>query len=196
MVRFVRVCLEVYAKPRAAFSRLRRSPAPVWGLYGVVGRSLMLSLLFYLPLVLSGHTSPVPSYISFIPTEQVYLILIFFTPVFFSFEWLMFGAFVHLVLRLAGHRDDVDVILNVIGVTWFVIQPVLLVLDWITLAAGANVPAFVGVIHLTVAIVWGTVLTVVAYRETLDTPYRLSIVLSVACSIIYLPLGILFMKPL
>jgi hypothetical protein len=38
-------------------------------------------------------------------------------------------------------------------------------------------------------------LTVIAYREVLCVPYWLSFLVSVAASLIHLPLGALFMRP-
>jgi hypothetical protein len=108
---------------------LRSKPAPYWGFAGQFMRAALDSLLLYLPLALMGLVTPTPSNISILPTTA-YWHLVWLSPLVLGAEWLLAGAFTHLVLRLSGRRSEFDQILNISGMATIVVGAFILLWDW------------------------------------------------------------------
>lgn len=126
---FIRLWCTGYYNPVKMIEELRSKPAPRWGFYGQLLRALLDSLLLYLPVALMGRIPPAPSNISFLPTGQYYWHLIWIAPIVLGAEWLLWSAFTHVVLRLAGRRSDFDQILNIVGMATIVVGAFILVWD-------------------------------------------------------------------
>ena len=67
---FYEIWLLGYRSPSRLFEELKSKPAPMWGIYAVLIRSVLNSLLLFLPLHLLGREPSVPSYLTFLRTES------------------------------------------------------------------------------------------------------------------------------
>ena len=101
MENFAGVWFTGYVSPKRFVNALKGKPAPHWGLYAVVIRSLMDSLLLYLPVAILGRQPPTPSYLTFISTENYYTALVGLAPLVFLAQWLLCASVIHVVLRLS-----------------------------------------------------------------------------------------------
>jgi len=190
---FLRLWAAGYARPVAFVDGLRSKPAPHWGIYGQLVRAGLDSLLIYLPVALMGRVPPTPSYVSFIPTETYYVALIGLCPVFLIGGLLLSAAFLHVALRLSGRWSDFDQVLNLIGMGALVVGAVLIPWDWMWFAIGGVDQIFLGLSHLVISL-WGTMLTVLGLKRTLDVPVVLGIIVSVLAIPVSLPVAIMFMR--
>ncbi len=190
---YLRLWRSFYTSPRRFASDLSSAPSPRWGLLASVQRSLMDSLLLYLPLYLMGRLPPEPSYIGFIPNKVYYAALVGIAPVVLVAEWLLAAAAAHLVLRLAGRRSDIDQILNISGFVALGIGSVLLVWDWIWVLLGGMNQYWLGISHLVIDL-WGVAVTALAFKKILGLPVLLGAALSILGIAAALPLAIMFMR--
>jgi hypothetical protein len=198
---FIRLWLTAYRSPARFAEGLRGKPAPHWGLAAVILRGLIDALLLYLPIYLMGWKPPTPSFIPIFSTERYYRTLIFIGPLLFLAHWLMAGALMYVALRLTRRRSDeapadqagIDVILNILGMTSLSIAAVLLVWDWLYIAAGWGDQYFLGVTHLVID-VWGIAIAVVAFKRLLGVPVWLGVLLQILNVVTWLPLGMTFMR--
>lgn len=190
---FLRLWLTAYRSPARFADGLRDKPAPHWGLYAIILRGLIDSLLLYLPVYLMGWQPPTPSYIPIFSTEHYYWTLIFIGPLVFLAHWLLGSALTHVVLRLTRRRSDVDLILNILGMTTLAIATVILAWDWLFIAAGWGNQYFLGISHLIID-GWGIAITVVAYKRLLGVPVWLVILLSLLGIATWLPFGMMVMR--
>jgi hypothetical protein len=190
---FLRLWLTAYRSPARFADGLRDKPAPHWGLYAIILRGLIDSLLLYLPVYLMGWQPPTPSYIPIFSTEHYYRTLIFIGPLVFLAHWLLGSALTHVVLRLTRRRSDVDLILNILGMTTLAIATVILAWDWLFIAAGWGNQYFLGISHLIID-GWGIAITVVAYKRLLGVPVWLVILLSLLGIATWLPFGMMVMR--
>lgn len=190
---FIRLWLTAYRSPARFAAGLRGKPAPHWGLAAVILRGLIDALLLYLPIYLMGWQPPTPSFIPIFSTEHYYRTLIFIGPLLFLAHWLMEGALMHVVLRLTRRRSDIDLILNIVGMTSLAIAAVILAWDWLCIAAGWGDQYFLGISHLIID-GWGIVIAVVAFKRLLGVPVWLGILLQILGIATWLPLGMTFMR--
>ena len=190
---FLRLWLTAYRSPARYADGLRDKPAPHWGLAAVILRGLIDSLLLYLPIYLMGWQPPTPSYIPIFSTEHYYRTLIFIGPPLFLAHWLLGGAMTHVVLRLTRRRSDIDLILNIVGMTNLVIAAVILAWDWLCIAAGWGDQYFLGISHLIID-GWGIAISVIVYKRLLGVPVWLVILLGLLGIATWLPLAMTFMR--
>ena len=190
---FARVWFTGYVNPGRFVDALRSKPAPHWGMYALVLRSLMDSLLLYLPVALLRRQPPTPSYLTFIPTDQYYIALIWLTPLVFMAEWLLGAVVVHVVLRLSKLPSDIDQILNLTGMAGLVIAAFLILWDWFWFVMGGTNQYFLGISHLIVDI-WWFVITVIGLKRILGVSVWLGIVLSILAFVAAMPFAIIFMR--
>jgi hypothetical protein len=193
IMNFVQVWFTGYVNPGRFADALRSKPAPHWGFYAQVLRSLMASLLLYLPVALLRRQPPTPSYLTFIPTDQYYTALIWLTPLVFMAEWLLGAVVAHVVLRLRRLPSDIDQILNLTGMAGLVIAPLLIVWDWFWFAVGGTNQYFLGISHLIIDI-WWFVITVVGLKRILGVSVWLGIALSILAFGAAMPFAIIFMR--
>ena len=190
---FLRLWLTAYRYPIRFAEGLRDKPAPQWGLVAVLLRGLLDSLLLYLPLYLMGRQPPTPSYIPVFTTERYYGTLILIGPVMFLAHWLLASSLMHVVLRLTHRRSDVDLILNILGMTTLVVAAIILAWDWLCVAAGWGNQYSLGISHLVID-VWGIAIAVIAFKRLLGVPVWLGILLQIAGIISWLPFGMIVMR--
>ncbi len=190
---FTQVWFTGYISPTRFVDALKSKPAPQWGFYAQVLRSLMISLLLYLPLAVFGRRPPTPSYLTFIPTETYYATLIWLTPLVFMTEWLLSAAIIHVFLRLFRLPSDIDQVLNITGMTSLVIAAALIAWDWLWLIVGGVDQYFLGISHLLIDI-WWFVIVVTGLKQLLDIPVRLGIVLCLLAFATAMPFSVLFMR--
>ena len=190
---FLRLWLTAYPYPIRFAEGLRDKPAPQWGLVAVVLRGLIDSLLLYLPIYLMGWQPPTPSFIPIFSTEHYYRTLIFIGPLLFLAHWLMSGAFTHVVLRLTRRRSDIDLILNIVGMTNLVIAAVIIAWDWLCIAAGWGDQWLLGISHLIID-GWGIAISIIVYKRLMGVPAWLVILLALVGIVSWLPLGMTFMR--
>ena len=190
---FFRLWLMGYTNPVKFIDQLKTKPAPRWGFSAQLLRALLDSLLVYLPLALLGRVPPTPSYISFIPTERYYAVLIGLTPLVLIAELLLAVSFLHLALRLMGRASSFDQILNIGGMAALIVGTVLIPWDWAWVLIGGANQYFLGISHLVISL-WATLIMVLGLQRILGVPVWLGIVLSLLSIPVTLPLAILFMR--
>ena len=149
---FAQVWYTGYINPARFVDALKSKSAPHWGFYAQVLRGLIDSLLLYLPVALLRRQPPTPSYLTFIPSDQYYITLIWLTPLVFMAEWLLGAVVIHVGLRLSKLQSDIDQILNLTGMAGLVIAAFLVVWDWFWFAMGGANQYFLGISHLIIDI--------------------------------------------
>jgi len=192
-VAFFRLWLLAYRSPVRFADRLHDKPAPQWGLVAVLLRGLIDSLFLYLPISLMGWQPPTPSFIPIFSTEHYYRTLIFIGPLLFLAHWLLESALMHVVLRLTRRRSDVDLILNILGMTGLAIGAVILAWDWLCISVGWGNQYLLGISHLLID-TWGIAIAVVAFKRLLGVPVWLGILLQMLGIVTWLPLAMTFMR--
>lgn len=63
---YFRLWFKAYVNPRGFANELAGAPAPSWGFFAALQRSLMDSLFIYLPVFLLGRVPPTSSYLTFL----------------------------------------------------------------------------------------------------------------------------------
>ena len=190
---FVQVWLTGYVNPGRLVEELKGRPAPHWGIYGQGLRALLDGLLLYLPLAVLGRAPSTPSFLTFVPIGRYYAWSIIMTPLFLLLEWLLLAALVHVILRLAVYRSDIDQILNITGMAALVVGAFLLVWDWGYVLLGGRSDIFLGTSHLVFAI-WAIVITVLGFKRILGVPVWLGLLLNAICLVTAVPLNIIFVR--
>ena len=190
---FAQVWFTGYVNPKKFVDALKSKPAPHWGFYALVLRSLMDSLLLYLPVALLKRQPQTLSYLTFIPTDQYYLVLIWLAPLVFMAEWLLGAVVIHVALRLSKLASDIDQILNLTGMASLVIGAFLVVWDWFWFVVGGANQYFLGISHLIID-VWWFVLVVAGLKHICGLPSRFSIFMSILAFAAAMPFAIIFMR--
>jgi len=193
LVAFFRVWLSGYRSPSHVIEGLRGRPAPQWGFYAQLTRAVLDSLLLYVPLALMGREPSTHPYVTFLSADRCYAASALFMPIFLLLHWLLLCALVHLMLRLAGRRSQIDLIMNVTGMTALVVGAFLLVWDWAYVLLGFRDPVILGVSHL-IFDVWGIAITVVGFKRLLGVPVWLGIVLNGVWLAVGVPLAMIFVR--
>ncbi len=182
-----------YQHPAKFAEELQKQPAPQWGFYALIIRSLLVSLLLYLPLSCLDRVPPIPSYLTFLSTENYYTTLIFLTPIVFILEWLLGGSVIHLLLRFHNLPSNIDHILNLTGMAGLVVAAVLLLWDWVWLGLDVGNQYWLGISHLLIDS-WYLVLLIVGLKKGLDVPFLTGFFLSLASFLVTFPLAVLIMR--
>lgn len=190
---FIQIWFTGYINPSRFVDALKSKPAPQWGFFALGLRSLMVSLLLYLPIAIFGRQPPTPSYLTFIPTEKYYAVLIWLTPLVFLAEWLLGAAVIHVFLRMSRIPSDIDQILNITGMASLVIATLLIIWDWLWFFVGGVNQYFLGISHLLID-VWWFVLVVTGLMHILNVTGRQGIVASVLAFIASMPFAVIFMR--
>jgi len=190
---FFRVWLVGYYSPAKFAEGMKGKPAPHWGLCAQILRAALLALVTYLPLHLMGRVPPTPSHLSFVPTARYYGALVWIAPLVLLAQWVLCGGVAHVVLRLLGRPSDVDVILNIGGMTALVVGAFLILWDWAWIGIGGMDQISLGISHLVLDL-WGALLTAVALKRILGVPTWLGVLLYVLTVAAALPLAIMFMR--
>jgi hypothetical protein len=117
----IRLWLLGYIKPARMVDEPATKPAPQWGLFAQLVRSLLDALLLYLPLSLLGFVPPMPSFLPLFPTEHYFRTLVWLAPIVLIAELLLQAAVTHTVIRLTGRPSDFDRIVNIMGMPGLVV---------------------------------------------------------------------------
>jgi hypothetical protein len=192
-VGFFRVWLLGYTNPGGFIEELRSKPAPLWGVYGQLGRALGVSLLFYLPLALLGRVPSTPSAIAFLPTESYFATSIVLAPLFIIMQWLLLSAVVHVILRLTRRHSDIDQILNITGMVALVVGAFLILWDWLWVSLKWQNLVLLGVSHL-IIVAWAVGITTLGFKRILGVPAWLGVLLNLLWVLLGEPLGAIFMR--
>jgi len=190
---FLKLWMTGYQKPAAFAEGLQKYPAPQWGFSALLIRSLLVSLLLYLPLACLGRVPPTPSFLSFLSSETYYATLIFLTPLVFFLEWLLGGSVIHLLLRFHNLPSDIDQILNLTGMAGLVVAAVLLLWDWVWLGLDVGNQYLLGISHLLIDS-WYLVLLIVGLKKLFNLPFLLAFYLSMVSFLFTFPLAVLLMR--
>lgn len=190
---FLRLWFTGYVNPHKLIDALRFKPAPHWGFYAQLLRTVLDSALIYLPVALMGRIPPTPSNLSFIPTERYYSALIWLGPPVLSLQMLINVSFLHLTLRLMGRRSDFDQILNLVGMAALVVGAFLIPWDWSWFFIGGVDQYFLGISHLVIDL-WGVFIIVLGMKRILGVPVWLGVSLNILAIAVSLPVAIMFMR--
>lgn len=123
-------------RPGEAFEAIRDRPAPSWGFWIVVVFNITISLTTDLVRWLTGGALVLPSWLTFLPEERYLFAELFFLPVLRILVALLDAAIVHIFLRLIQQPSDFDRQINLGGMGYLVVMPVIFITDWIFLAFG------------------------------------------------------------
>jgi hypothetical protein len=182
-----------YFHPSRFASEIEVVQSPKWGLFASLQRSIMDSLLLYLPLYLLGRIPPEPSYIKAISTKNYYAALIVLSPPVLMIEWIIAATVLYLFLRLMCNVSRMDLILNISGFSTLAIGSVLLLWDWLWLVVGGMNQYSLGISHLLIDI-WGIVITSYCYYKIIKTPIWMSIIANILGIAAAMPMAIMFMR--
>lgn len=190
---FLRLWLTGYKSPVRFIEALKHAPAPQTGAVGQLIRALLDGLVLYLPLALMGRQPSRPSGLSLLPTEHYYWHSVWLVPLVILAQWLLLSAALHLLLRLFRQPTDIDQILNLNGTLALVVGAVILVWDWIYVAAGWRSDVVLGISHL-VILIWGMSITALGYRRILGLRTWVAIGITVLWVALGEPVGALFLR--
>ena len=190
---FLMIWLNGIVHPAGAMEALRTRPAPFWGLGAVLVRFALTSLFVALPLALLGRTPFQPPYLSFIPEERYYLVLVFAFPLFGVVTWLLMSGCAHLLLRLSSHHTDFDQVANIVGMSMLIPVPVVLAWDLIMILAGTYQLSTMAPSH-SLFQVWETILGIMGFKRILGLGTRPAILIAIVINLIYVLMGALFSR--
>lgn len=182
-----------YSHPSRFVDYLRDKPAPHWGLAGQTIRGLLDALCLYLPLALMGRQPSMPSWLTFLPTQKYYLAEVFLAPVFLLAQWLFLAAALHVILRLLGKPTDIDLILNLSGMTDLIVGTALVVWDWVYILLGLGDSYLLGVSHLLIDL-WAVLIMVIGFKRLLGIPVPLGLLLNLIWIILGVLLAMIFIR--
>lgn len=181
-------------RPQRAFDALRALPAPAWGFRVVVTFNVAISATSLLALRLLGREPFLPSWLTFLPTDQYFAAEILFLPFLRTGTWLLASAVSHLTVRLAGRHSDLDTILNIGGLVTFVVMPYTFVVDWTAILLGAYGLALIAVLHGAVDLAWSFALLSAGLHRLLGVPIRLALVSALLSEAATVPLLAVFAR--
>jgi hypothetical protein len=174
-----RLWLTGLTAPARAFKAVGDLKSPLWGFLVVLIFNLAISATTLLAQYLLGRPPLMESWLTFLPAKNYLFAEMFFLPPLRVLVWLMGAAVIHLGLRLAGSRSDMDKLLNIGGLGYLVLMPFILVTDWILI--GLDSYRFATWTH-PLAALWGAVLSVIGLRTLLGTKTWLAVTLTVLSS--------------
>lgn len=190
---FLRTWFTGYLSPSKAVTALQGKPAPHYGFYGQALRILMDALLLYLPLSLLGRQPSTSSYISLFSTETYYTNMIWLQPLVLLIEFFAMCTAAHLILRLTVRRSDIDLIINLIGMSALIVGAFLVVWDWLYVLLGGSSDIFLGISHWIIA-QWATAIMVIGFKRYLAVPVWLSIAIYVFLALLTYPFAMLLVR--
>jgi hypothetical protein len=192
-LRFLRLWLDGFTSPWRFANGLKNGPAPWLGLAGVLVRAVLVSLVLYLPLAVAGGAPGLRSYLTFIPTSGYYGALIGVAPLVFIFQWLAGTVVMHLVLRITGQRSDIDVLLNISGMTTLVAAGFLLVWDGTCAMLGFSNNTVLIVTHAAFY-AWGAALSTYCLKKIFGAPFKVGILANSLSLVFMVPAAIIFLR--
>jgi len=192
---FLSIWLQSYFHPRRALDELAQLTDPRYGALYTLARAVLLSLLIYLPFYLLKFQPITPAYLEIFDTPDYFLYAVFIWPLFGLLSWVYLNGCVYVVLRLLKYPANFDQILNLGGLLTLTIGVVLILFDWLMLIIGFHTSAvFMGIAHIVIADPWEITLTAIFYKKHFGVPVWLSILLGIMVRILYIPVGIVFIR--
>ena len=182
-----------YYNPGRLAGELSLKQAPHWGVYATGIRGLLNSLFLYLPLVFMGKEPTSPSWFTFLPTSDYYIVSVFFTPFFFYFLWFFLSALLNIIIRLLGLTSNIDQILNITGFNSLVIAAFILIWDWLWIITGWHNPVMLGISHLIID-TWYIIITSVCFIRILKLKPIIAVLFNLLWIAISVPIAMLFMR--
>lgn len=192
---FTQIWLNSYLHPRRAMDALAQLKDPRYGALYALTRGLLLSIILYLPLYLLKVKPVTPAYLKIFDTPDYYLYAVFIWPLFIVLSWVYLVGAPYIVLRLGGYPADFDQMLNLGGLLNLAIGVVIIVFDWLMVLFGLHTHyMFTGSAHLLIADPWSITLSAIFYKKYFGVPVWLSVLLGIMVRILYMPLGIVFIR--
>lgn len=192
---FLSLMKKVYLEPRSAYQEVGDLEEPRVGFYGYLGRGILTSAIYYLPLTVFNRTPAIPSYITILPTDMYYLAMTILFPFINLGIWLLCGGIYHLLLGYISKRNDIDAILNISGITWFALGPIILTFDIIVVWIVNGIdPVIWGILHLLMDAYY-LFLMCLAYKEILAVDCKVTIMLFFIGMLVSVPIAMILIRP-
>lgn len=191
---FIKTWLVGYYNPNKVIERLKDKPAPHWGFYASLLRAGFDSILLYLPLAILGRQPTTPSALRFLSTENYYWTTVFLMPVFLILLWLLLSGLTHLIFRLLHRQSNIDLILNITGMSTLIVGAILIPIDWLFIILNWHYPVALGFLHMIIAL-WGIVIIIIGYKKLLQVPVWLGVLLNTIGIVIAWALSAIFIRP-
>jgi hypothetical protein len=164
-----------YFHPSRTFESIRKRPSPLWGFFGVLICWFARDLLIIIPHYLLGYEPLTESWLTILSTEKYYSVWVYLVPLFGIVQWLLCGAVLYLVLRLAKGIKDFDTILNYTGFIAIIIAPVGIVMDWFITLVGQRNLFMMAVTHSGVLVLWSVCLSIYALIKLFGVKFSLAL---------------------
>jgi hypothetical protein len=181
-----------FYNPSRFISVIRDENKPFLGFQAVLIRSLLNSLLLFLPLHLMGRQPSMPSWLTFIGEADYFLFLTIATPYVFVVMWLFLSGVIYLIVSAIGDFRF-NHILNIFGVVSLVVGSALVIWDWIWVAVDFHNYMVLGITHLLFDI-WAIWLSVISMKKIMGLGYGLGILLNLLWIILSFPIAMLIMR--
>jgi hypothetical protein len=162
-------------------------------LAAVLVRFILTSLFVALPLTLLGRTPFQPPYLTGIPEERYYLLLVFAFPLFGVVTWLLMSGCAHLLLRFSSNPTDFDRVANIVGMSMLIPVPVILAWDLVMILSNTYRLATMAPSH-SLFQVWETTLGILGFKRVLGLGTRPAILVAIVINLIYVLMGALFSR--
>ncbi|MBM3311821.1 MAG: hypothetical protein FJY80_09960 [Candidatus Aminicenantes bacterium] len=187
--------LDFYWHPRKAMDAVAKFDGPKVGLLFSFGRGVILSLFFYLPFHLLKFKPITPALLKPFDTPDYFLYAAGFWPLFGVLSCVYVSGATYVLFRLCGYRADLDKIINLGGLLDLAIGIVILLFDWLMVAVNFHTdPVFLGFAHIIIADPWSIAVSAIFFRKYFSVPYGLSVVAGILVRILYLPIGVVFIR--
>jgi hypothetical protein len=193
MVTTIKSWIYGYINPNKMIDILTVQRSPKIGFFATLLRSLMDSLFLFLPIYFLGRQPSLPSYLSFIKTENYYSFLALIIPFYFILQWLFLSGVLYIILRSLGKKIEFDHLLNIFGLISLVVGFFLILWDWPWIIARSENYMLLGVTHLIIDI-WAIVLAIICLKKIIGIKIWLGVLLNIVWMILALPPAMLIMR--
>ena len=178
-------------RPGRAFEAIRDRPAPAWGFWILVVFNLTISLTTDLVRYLRQEPLVLPSWLTFLPEERYLFAELFFLPALRVLMGLLSAAVTHTFLRMARQASDYDRLVNIGGMIYLVVMPVIFISDWLLLAIQRY--DLVTYTH-SLSLPWSIALGVIGLRTFFGTRAWLALAASLLSSLLTVPFLSIFAR--
>ena len=191
-MKIFRLWLYGFFDPAKMIETIKEETNPKVGFQAVLIRSLLNSILLFLPLHITGKQPSMESWLSIIDTENYFLFLTFVTPYVFFVMWLFLSGVIYLLITIKG-KYRFDHILNIFGIVSLVVGSSLVVWDWLWIFIGSENFVLLGFSHLLFDC-WAIWLTIICLKKIMGIKYSVGIILNLIWILLSLPIAILIMR--
>ena len=187
---YMRLWWQGVIRPGEAFEAIREKPAPAWGFWIILVFNLAISLTTDLVRWLTGGALVLPSWLTFLPEERYLFAELFFLPLLRILVALLDAAIVHVFLRLIRQPSEFDRQVNLGGMSYLIVMPVIFMSDWIFLAFGHYDLA---TYTHSLVLIWSLILSVIGLRKFFGIRTGIALAAS-ALTLLTLPLLSIFAR--